>query len=98
MLKAYADGVNDVVAYIEAGKAKLPPEFDRVGFRPQRWTDEDVAQVFIAFMGTRYSDGAAQIETRDAVWLKEWTERFGPEKARVMFDDLIQPTQAGSTQ
>jgi penicillin amidase len=93
MLKAYADGVNDVIAAIEAGKAKLPPEFNRLGIRPAPWTDEDVAQVFIACMGTRYSDGAGAIETRDAAWLQEWTEKFGAEKARVMFDDFIQLKQ-----
>jgi penicillin G amidase len=93
MMKSYADGVNDVIGAIEAGKAKLPPEFNRLGIQPAPWTDEDVAQVFIACMGTRYSDGAGVIETRDAAWLKEWTEKFGPEKARIMFDDFIQATQ-----
>ena len=93
MMTAYADGVNDVIASAEAGKTKLPPEFARAAFRPERWTDEDVAQLFVAFMGTRYQDGAAQIESRDAAWLAEWTSRFGAEKARVLFDDLIQKTQ-----
>lgn len=92
MLKAYAEGVNHVIASIENGTTKLPPEFERAEFRPPRWTGEDVAQLFIAFMGTRYSDGAGRIETRDAAWLREWTQSFGAEKARVMFEDFIQST------
>jgi penicillin amidase len=93
MMRAYADGVNDVIASVEKGEVPLPVAFTTVGFRPERWTDEDVAQVFIAFMGTRYQDGAAQIETRDAAWLAEWTQKFGAEKARQMFEDFIQKEQ-----
>jgi penicillin amidase len=93
MLKAYADGVNDVIASIDAGKAKLPVDFNRVGIRPEPWTEDDVAQIFIAFMGTRYSDGAGVIETRDAAWIQEWTQKFGAAKAQVMFEDFIQATQ-----
>ena len=93
MLKAYAEGVNDVIAAIDAGKAKLPVDFNRLGIRPERWTEDDVAQIFIAFMGTRYSDGSGVIETRDAAWIQEWTQKFGAEKARVMFEDFINATQ-----
>jgi penicillin amidase len=88
MLAAYADGINDVIASIERGQAKLPPEFDRAGFRPPRWTGADVAQIFIAFMATRYSDGGTGNETRSAAWLEALTSQFGPEKGRSMFDDL----------
>jgi penicillin amidase len=93
MLKAYADGINEVIASVDAGKARLPVEFNRIGVRPEPWTEDDVAQIFIAFMGTRYSDGAGVVETRDAAWLQEWTRKFGAEKAAVMFDDFIQKEQ-----
>ena len=97
MLAAYADGVNDVIASIERGQTKLPPEFDRVGFRPTRWTDADVAQIFIAFMATRYSDGGTGNETRSAAWVEALTARFGPEKGRSMFDDLYQKNEHPGT-
>jgi penicillin amidase len=97
MLKAYADGVNDVIESIERGQAKLPPEFDRVGFRPPRWTDADVAQIFIAFMATRYSDGSWGNEARNAAWLEALTARFGPQKGRLMFEDLVQKDEDPET-
>jgi penicillin amidase len=93
MLEAYADGINDVIASIERGQAKLPPEFDRAGFRPSSWTGADVAQIFIAFMATRYSDGGTGNETRSAAWLEALTTRFGPEKGRSMFEDLYQKNE-----
>jgi acyl-homoserine lactone acylase PvdQ len=79
MLAAYADGINEVIASIERGQAKLSPEFDRAGFHPPRWTGADVAQIFIAFMATRYSDGRHR-QTRRArrQWLEALTSRFRP--------------------
>jgi penicillin amidase len=93
MLAAYADGINDVIASIERVHEKRPPEFDRAGFRPSRWTDADLAQIFIAFMATRYSDGSTGNETRSAAWLAALTARFGPVKGPSMFEDLYQKNE-----
>jgi penicillin amidase len=89
MLEAYADGVNDVIDSIANGSVKLPADFTRVGLTPARWTPADVGQIFVGFMATRYSEGSVQVEARDAAWLKELTARFGAEKAKLLFDDLI---------
>jgi penicillin amidase len=89
MLQAYADGVNDVIEAVANGTVKLPADFTRVGLTPARWTPADVGQIFIGFMATRYSEGNVQAEARDAAWLKELTARFGAERAKLLFDDLI---------
>lgn len=89
MMKAYADGINDVIDRIARGEAKLPADFKNAGLTPARWTEDDIAQLFISFMATRYSDGSGTVEVRDAAWMQEWTARFGPEKAKLLFDDLI---------
>ncbi|MBE3132629.1 MAG: penicillin acylase family protein, partial [Acidobacteria bacterium] len=89
MLTAYADGVNDIIDSIAKGQTPLPADFARAGERPPRWTEDDVAQLFVAFMATRYSDGTGQVESRDAAWIEGLRARFGPDKARVIFDDLI---------
>jgi len=89
MLQGYADGINDVIGAIEGGKAPLPADFVRGGFRPGRWISADVAQIFVSFMATRYSEGHVQVEARDAAWLTQLKEKFGEEKGRLIFDDLI---------
>lgn len=89
MLRGYADGINDVIDAIAGGRAKLPADFARLGVTPARWSEDDIGQLFISFMATRYSDGSNAVEVRDAAWLQEWTARFGAEKARLLFDDLI---------
>jgi penicillin amidase len=89
MLRGYADGINAVIDEIARGEAKLPADFKTLGFTPAPWSEEDIGQLFISFMATRYSDGSGSVELRDAAWMAEWTARFGPEKAKLLFDDLI---------
>ena len=89
MMKAYAEGINDVIDRIGRGEAKLPANFANLGIRPAPWSEDDIGQLFISFMATRYSDGSNAVELRDAAWMQDWTTRFGPEKAQQLFDDLI---------
>jgi penicillin G amidase len=46
-MKAYTDGVN---AYISAAGGKLPPEFRILGYKPDPWKLEDIANI-IGYMG-----------------------------------------------
>ncbi len=46
-LQAYADGVN---AYIDDAGKKLPPEFRILGYKPDPWKLEDIANI-IGYMG-----------------------------------------------
>jgi penicillin amidase len=46
-MQAYADGVN---AYIAAAGKKLPPEFRILGYKPDPWKLEDIANI-IGYMG-----------------------------------------------
>ena len=42
---AFAAGVNAYIDEIEAGRAKLPVEFEALGYRPERWAPEDVVRI-----------------------------------------------------
>ena len=46
-LQAYADGVN---SYISGAGKKLPPEFKILGYKPDEWKLEDIANI-IGYMG-----------------------------------------------
>ncbi len=46
-MQAYADGVN---TYISGAGKKLPPEFRILGYKPDPWKLEDIANI-IGYMG-----------------------------------------------
>lgn len=52
-LRAYADGVN---GYISDAGRKLPPEFRILGYRPEPWELEDIANI-IGYMGWDLAGG-----------------------------------------
>ncbi len=52
-MKSYADGVN---AYITAAGKKLPPEFRILGYKPDPWKLEDIANI-IGYMGWDLASG-----------------------------------------
>ena len=92
MLSAYADGVNKFVEVAVQGQtSKLPTEFDKLGFRPARWTAEDVAQLFVGTMATRYSDGSREME--NAALLNGLIAKFGNVRGHSIFDDILPPTE-----
>ncbi len=45
--ESFASGVNAYIDLIESGQAPelLPPEFDLLGYRPQRWRAEDIVRI-----------------------------------------------------
>jgi penicillin amidase len=72
-MQAYADGVNKYIS--DAGK-RLPPEFRILGYKPEPWKLEDIANI-IGYMGW---DLAKNNMTADLYYYK-LVEKIGAEKA-----------------
>jgi penicillin G amidase len=79
-LQAYADGVN---AYISSAGKKLPPEFRILGYRPDPWKLEDIANI-IGYMGW---DLAADNLSCD-IFIYRLIKKLGPEKTGTLIPDL----------
>ncbi len=78
-IQAYADGVN---TYISAAGKKLPPEFRILGYKPDPWKLEDIANI-IGYMGW---DLASDNLSSDIFYYR-LTKKFGLEKASELIPD-----------
>jgi len=78
-MQAYADGVNFYIT--EAGR-KLPPEFRLLGYRPDPWKLEDLANI-IGYMGW---DLASDNLTSDIFYYR-LAQKLGQEKAAELIPD-----------
>lgn len=78
-MQAYADGVNEYID--EAGK-NLSPEFRILGYRPDKWELEDIANI-IGYMGW---DLASDNLASDIFYYR-LAEKLGPEKAALLIPD-----------
>ena len=78
-MQAYADGVN---AYITAAGKKFPPEFRILGYKPEPWKLEDIANI-IGYMGW---DLAKDNLTSDLFYY-QLVQKFGVEKATQLIPD-----------
>ncbi len=78
-MQAYADGVNVYIS--EAGK-KLPPEFRILGYKPDPWKLEDLANI-IGYMGW---DLASDNLSSDIFYYK-LVQKLGTEKAAELIPD-----------
>ena len=78
-MQAYADGVN---AFITAAGKKLPPEFRILGYKPEPWKLEDIANI-IGYMGW---DLAKDNLTSDLFYY-QLIQKFGAEKATRLIPD-----------
>ncbi len=45
IVTAFTDGINEWIARTESDPRLLPPEFERLAFRPGRWRPEDVVRI-----------------------------------------------------
>jgi len=62
ILRGYADGMNAWVTQVLAKPDTLmPKQFNDFGFKPSRWSDFDVAMIFVGTMANRYSDANSEI-------------------------------------
>ncbi|MGH2686019.1 MAG: penicillin acylase family protein, partial [Actinomycetota bacterium] len=87
-LRAFADGINAWIDEVRVDPSKLPLEFVEYG-EPldEDWTVDDsvaLGDVLILSFG---SGGGNELE--HAALLQDLVERFGPERGRRMFDDLV---------
>lgn len=78
-MQAYADGVN---AYIAAAGKKLPPEFRILGYKPEPWKLEDIANI-VGYMGW---DLAKDNMTADLFYYR-LSQKLGIEKATRLIPD-----------
>jgi penicillin amidase len=78
-MQAYADGVN---VYIAAAGKKLPPEFRILGYKPDPWKLEDIANI-IGYMGW---DLAKDNMTSDLFYY-QLAQKIGIEKATQLIPD-----------
>jgi penicillin G amidase len=78
-MQAFADGVN---AYISAAGKKLPPEFRILGYKPEPWKLEDIANI-IGYMGW---DLAKENLTSDLFYYR-LAQKLGSEKAAQLIPD-----------
>jgi len=78
-MQAYADGVN---TFITAAGKKLPPEFKILGYKPDPWKLEDIANI-IGYMGW---DLASDNLTAD-LFNYRLGQKFGTEKASELIPD-----------
>ena len=79
-LRAYADGVNQWIT--KTGK-KLPPEFRLLGYEPDPWKLEDIANI-IGYMGW---DLASDNLTSDIFYYR-LMQKLGSEKASALIPDF----------
>ncbi len=78
-LQAYADGVNNYIN--DAGK-KLPPEFKILGYKPDEWKLEDIANI-IGYMGWDLASGNLSTD----IFIYKLVKELGPEKAGQLIPD-----------
>ena len=79
-LKAYADGVNEYIA--KAGK-KLPPEFLILGYKPEPWKLEDIANI-IGYMGWDLASGNLSAD----IFNYRLFKKLGYEKGSALIPDF----------
>ena len=79
-MQAYADGVNKYIA--DAGK-KLPPEFRILGYKPDPWKLEDIANI-IGYMGWDLAKGNMTAD----LFYYQLVKKIGVEKAIQIIPDF----------
>jgi penicillin G amidase len=77
--RAYADGVN---AYISAAGKKLPPEFRILGYKPDPWKVEDIANI-IGYMGWDLASGNLATD----IFNFKLFQKLGYDKASALIPD-----------
>ncbi|MCX6300837.1 MAG: penicillin acylase family protein [Bacteroidia bacterium] len=78
-LQSFADGVN---AYIHDAGKKLPPEFRILGYKPDPWKLEDIANI-IGYMGW----DLAKDNLTQEIFYYRLVQKFGIEKASQLIPD-----------
>ncbi len=89
VFSGYAAGLNAWLAEIANSPDELTPkQFIDLGFSPTKWSDYDVAMIFIGTMNNRYGDFNTELE--NAAILNALVAQHGESAARQLFD-LLNP-------
>jgi penicillin amidase len=84
-IAGFSAGINHYITEaMEEKSLKLPKEFHHFGFVPEPWVPEDVIANFLSVMGF-FMDVSSEL--MNAAMLNYLNERYGPDKARAIFDD-----------
>jgi penicillin amidase len=87
ILKGYAAGYNKRLAEVMAAvETLLPKQFSEFGFKPSTWTEFDVAMLYVGTMAGRFSHYSAELD--NAKILAALEKKHGPEKAKILFDQM----------
>lgn len=78
-MQAYADGVN---AFIKSAGKKLSPEFRILGYKPEPWKLEDIANI-IGYMGWDLASGNLASD----IFYYRLSQKLGPDKASLLIPD-----------
>lgn len=85
MIRAMVDGINKRIDEVNADPEHLTPlEFARWGIKPTRWSLAE----YLALI-TAAPLGRDTYEIRNLEFLKAMTDRYGPEKAWQIFNDVV---------
>jgi penicillin amidase len=88
ILRGYAAGFNLWVdAVLATPDELLPKQFRDFGFQPQRWTELDVAMIYVGTMAGRFSGYSSELG--NARSLAALQADLGEEKGREIFDQLF---------
>jgi penicillin amidase len=80
-------GINARIAEVLASPQTLmPKQFNDYGFRPERWTDLDIAMSWLGQLLFRFSDYSSQVS--NVTLLSELTAKHGAAEAKRIFSTL----------
>ncbi len=87
VLDGMVAGINARIRDVMADPARLmPKQFNDYGFRPEPWTDLDIAMTWVGQLLFRFSDYTSQIS--NATMLSELTTQHGAADAQRIFSTL----------
>ena len=94
LFEAYVDGVNQYIKEAKEDPSKMPAEFNSFGIELKPYTVVDMfklSQYLGAFWG---AEGGHELE--NLALYDRLIEKYGAEKAKIIFDDLLPPSDPES--
>lgn len=87
--KAYVDGVNSYIAEAKKDPSKIPIEFGAFGIELKPLTTTEVLKITIYLAAYWAAEGGHELENR--ALYDSLIKKYGTEKAKIIFDDLLPP-------